>query len=487
MKTLILAFVALAGPAFAQDAAPKREKECRATLDVAYNMKLDVPGFLTDFKGQATVPLQMSKDGRVRGGADMAVTVKGAAQGCVVDGSGPVGYEVTGTYERIPAAQPPAATSMRLTLVRRAARISATNSCVKNGDIAWPMPRTIDRQNEFVKSGEPTTLEVGRPRQPGWQGTIVLKLGERCPNVEAVPGGPYTPVRAETLTLDGSKSKGPIKTYLWDFTPGKGCPAELEPFRIEGARPAGFRVLCPLQATLTVRGEDDFDIDSQDFAVEVSPRKWKTEFDPVGKQGTFDEDMSGLDHWFGRNRCALDDPTGAHWIHRPQDQGIDWESKDSYESARVDSGPFAGYWYVKDAHLQIHRLHLINLPLEPGKEVSRLNPRSFMTLLRDEIFAHERWHTQLAKDWFDQNPARDPAIEIEALVYQTREQLRGNANDRITRFDEALTGASSEPAVRQKLVDEGRFDTGGNLLIPTQREGGTKVIPIPHLYDLGVD
>lgn len=304
-----------------------------------------------------------------------------------------------------------------------------------------------------------------------------------CASLKAVPGGPYNIVRGASVTLNGSKSKGPIKTYRWNLQPGDNCPEGVEPAQLEGKDPQGFQALCSLRGSLTVVGEDADDTDTQDFVVNVAPRKWKTDFATVREapmSGAIDSEQLTL----GKNRCAEDGAEPNHWIHHTA--ALTWE-KDGYDVDQIKSGPFRGFWYVTAERLKVHRRPYINKSLLPRGEIYELNKASNavdLNLLVQQIREHEKQHSELAKKRLEEADF-DPALKIERMAYKDRAQLVQMADAMIGDADSQLADASGEQPVKNELAGIKAFQRGGKLIVPKFHGGGITTKYIESYAGLG--
>ncbi len=309
---------------------------------------------------------------------------------------------------------------------------------------------------------------------------------DRLPRVQAKPGGPYSVVRGARVRLDGSKSKGKIEKYVWLILPGEGCPAEFEATSLQGSIQE-FPVLCSLQGFLVVNG--DGDSDRQPFFVDVTPRKWKTDFSREGED-TFDEKILKVHLFLGKNRCAVESAEPNHFIHPGAVSGS-WDTK-GYTLSQVGEGPFAGFWFVASETLRISRKTFINQRLlPPGGEVYKLNAATNladMNLVIRQVRVHEKLHSDLAEERLKNgDPDFDPAVRIERLLGKDRKALAFDADFAVRDAETEIGKASAEQKVKDRLKGKREFKEfkgRGKLIVPNPTTGGTEIYPIPSFADL---
>lgn len=292
--------------------------------------------------------------------------------------------------------------------------------------------------------------------------------------VEAVPGGPYEVIRGQSLTLDGSRSKGKNLKYEWTFAPKK-CPDGAvgnKGARKEGVRPTVI-LLCDTRITLKVA--DGKNTDTKTVLAVVTARNWKTR---VHNQIDAYLQAVGLcrpETQFGRNVCALDGASAfegeqktGHFFHKKPDQ-IGWE-KTGYILGRVSdrNGPFDGWWYVKENLLSIQRAALINRDLNEQSALYEENrnrgyQRDFDTLI-DQVKTHERIHSTLIEEALSQN---DPAKIIEAMFHPHDKDalIRRIDIEIIQKADESLRKATGDDNVKERLKKLKRFNRAGKVLL----------------------
>lgn len=320
----------------------------------------------------------------------------------------------------------------------------------------------------------PGRLRAGRYREYGEgesaspQGEWVLEVGPQ--GVRAVPGGPYTVVRGEPLTLDGSASEGENLTYEWTFAP-KDCPADA-PGR-GGAKLVGptpkVTLLCSMNATLTV--SNGIKSDRKTVAVIVSPRDWTTPFNHVPEEGLVPPSggrpvLEGVSRANpatgsvrmvgGQNVCELDPDAKNHILH-PLPSGDSWQHA-GYELRQVaePGGPFDGYWFVSAYSMRIERQTLINRYILPNA-AGFGDTKSFYNANKEwgtdvdgylaAIRAHEGTGPGGHSGLMRQAKMRaDPALTIETQVGASGEEaLRTCVDDEIRRAELRICNAAKDP------------------------------------------
>jgi hypothetical protein len=289
------------------------------------------------------------------------------------------------------------------------------------------------------------------PKRESWLKRITTWDLTLSSEVKAKAGGPYTVVRGDVLTLDGSKSTGPIMSYEWTF-PG----AQRVDAKKEGATPT-VRVLDNLKACLIVTGQDGKKSKPDYADVVVQPRKgFETKISHVSEIGTIptsvkiegleknvtlDPVVRGKKKLDGRrvpdpgqpgfltgiNQCSLEkDPWGTapHAFMHPGGSDAKLFELEQVIDDSGGIGPFHNEYYVKTCNLQISRKTYLNPYIYTAQSQSAIAPRGFSETIPDRnksnpanwkayldaVKAHERRHTQK----FEEQKAKgDPAKLIE--------------------------------------------------------------------------
>ena len=320
----------------------------------------------------------------------------------------------------------------------------------------------------------------------------------KADELEAVARVSGSTLRAAARTLDGSRSKGDIKSYEWTFAQadctGGPCAGYCDTVGPKGgAKKRGARVtikpLCAVRATLTVTDGQDEDSDSVD--VRVTPRSdkaWRTRV-------TYREKRAPMTvPWVKcAASCQLDldggmntpDPTTCPGQPRPGSQILcplldgrsTWLGA-GYTLATVSDpgGPFDGYSYVASSSLAVNELGILNQYLFPeaGTEIdgnnfytynakNRANVAGFLKALSQ----HEGWgapgkprtgHAQVTKDDLA-TAGNDPRREIEQLFSPTAGDVQQSADRRIKTIDMRLQSDTCDHGPGCSRLNEiGKFD-----------------------------
>jgi len=232
----------------------------------------------------------------------------------------------------------------------------------------WIGPRNYTRSDRVGGPPRAGTYRDQPPYPPHLPGHWTLTIGS--PEVlQAEAGGPYRVERGQTVRLDGSHSRGQIRSYTWTLV-GEPCaayPPHLaaeapSPLTKEGAIVA-TKALCRIVAKLVVSDGSGFDEDYTE--VEVVPRLWRTRTAAPVK-GT----LAGnrllwpcLHCQWGVNICAEEyaagQMTSGHQIH--SDTPGKWEGPKGYqlEPLRDPGGLWDGWWYVAKNGLTMARAELV--------------------------------------------------------------------------------------------------------------------------------
>lgn len=262
---------------------------------------------------------------------------------------------------------------------------------------SWALPVTVtcpgeSPQNEYEEWGGWLETGPGRPASGSqltgtysypdglgtWNWNLTASTG-----LVARPGGPYSVLRGDTVTLDGSASTpaSQIQAYKWTFAPGPGCPKglKLAPGTGEQGQRVKLVVLCSLNGTLTVSGGGQ-QSQPAPFTINVRARPWNTpvmQADPafvyanLGGPPTITKTAGGkhlLSETMGEN--VSDCPGASPGGRALADELIcPLKLEDGFTVVGpIDDphGPFNGFYYVGDATYYLLRLALINEWLAPG-------------------------------------------------------------------------------------------------------------------------
>ncbi len=315
----------------------------------------------------------------------------------------------------------------------------------------------------------------------------------------------------ETAVLDGSRSTPAwrIDSYEWVLRPSPSCPPGV-PTKTYNERIVEVKILCPMEAELTVREGSPGSVNTSSRAVSprtLSPlagsssggasdstsapvpfqkRSWKTKVNRqtnfVAYSGIALRHPSSGGTFLGRNYCAADgavsDPQDLpnHWIHRKVAVPPSWEDE-GYTLGTINDpkGPFHGWWYVKENKLEIHRsafvqAELMNTSSETVRHNKNYCPAGVtcdIDLLIKQVKAHEKAHTDLVVKEIGKADV-DPATKIEALTAapeEGREILKKAADDAIQASEAALIVASAEANVKAELKKDKTLDKGGVVYV----------------------
>ncbi len=284
-------------------------------------------------------------------------------------------------------------------------------------------------------------------------------------------------VRGATAMLDGSRSKGRIRTFKWTLTP-QGA---------SGARAATFETReRKVQLVLLEDVKVDLEVSngrkrsSTSDLAKVRPRQWATKFvqrrdDGVleGEQLVSEDAVPLAVNRFGQDACAVEGPGSGHGLHTTNP--VTWKNDPDagYTVQAVDDPdrPFDGYWYVKEQALIVERRALFNPDLMAGsplfaKNAAKGTSEPFGRLVASTR-AHEYKHGELMRLALVRD---DPAKRIERLVEPGEDELATRADMEIRETETRLQeGEFHELEVRAAMRKQ--FSKGGTVWVRDGRGG----------------
>jgi hypothetical protein len=312
------------------------------------------------------------------------------------------------------------------------------------------------------------------------------------------------------VTLDGRRSKGKNLKYEWTFEPADGCPAgtDLSKAKKEGVSPS-VKLLCSTKVKLRVN--DGVRQDEKTTVVSVKPRdgkEWTTEvshkprwdIDPgwpepsarrTGERGPGGTETVTTYVKLGENRCAEDHqpPTETGGILHPHKiaSGSTWRDVGfTLERLEDADGPFDTWWYVSESSLAVPREAVFNQHVKEGTRFYEGNVSRKINMVawlkntekhEGEGFGVARsGHTQALRELIrDRADEYDPRRGAEKVFGRDEKDVEKRVNDLLSRIDQALINATSDPLEGDKLPKyflpvEGTKDDW----VPVEEEG-----PVP--------
>lgn len=309
-------------------------------------------------------------------------------------------------------------------------------------------------------------------------------------SLTAVPGGPYRVQRGMRVDLDGSRSRGKIKSYTWTFLPApanggphialtfaanKGsassapCPKGVQPQR-GGKKGAKISVvaLCDFTAKLTV--SDGRKTKSQTANVTVDRRNWVTRppsqptLSRKANLGDLTAHPNDVPPVFGHNNPDCGDeirpPELANLMFCPlpiimgkKDEGRTWlERGYRLDQVHDKGGPYDTRWYVaKQPNFYFHREVVLNKSMYPDglkaidapvnwyyeNDLRDLDPNAWI----ETVTQHEgdgapgvshSGHTQAMIEELKQQPdLADPQRVIEGVIAPRRTDAQDEADQNL--------------------------------------------------------
>lgn len=355
----------------------------------------------------------------------------------------------------------------------------ATSSCEggvsDSSDVASTAPLGANVALDRVKGKVSRDGKSASGHETWREGDIVYHLSwslKKAKELEADVGGPYTVERGAKVTLDGSRSRGPIEEYVWTMTPRSDCKDNTTDVALEvgqSAEKAGktytFTALCGVDIRLVVRGPNGTE-DADTGQVTATPRAWQTPYTAPTSLVVDNNLQVG-----GTNQCAFEPDatkTSGHYIHRTPDAP-------GYEVKQVDDpdGPFAKAFYLVSPTLKVWRREVRELGyLGPNGSVFLGTAAPFNAQLESQIAKHERAHSTLIEAALKRDRGRrNPAKMIEAMASSSEALLRAAADVSISKSERVLCDATQHPFVFEKLKEfagqAGEVRSAGGTLIAT--------------------
>ncbi len=315
-------------------------------------------------------------------------------------------------------------------------------------------------QPTFVMNGTATgsnSLIGGR-----WKSTCTGKLEPG--GLKAVPGNQYSAVRGSSLKLDGSKSRGSIKQYEWEFSPACDSRTGGTKSKKKGKI---VSVLCDTDVTLTV--SDGKRKDTARTRITVKPRRWETAFTHNKEALWFVEPfiISPLHIHSGSNACNCGAAVSGHVIHRSDNN--DWTELYDLEKIKDTQGPFDGWWYVSRLKLKAERNSWLNTEFQPGsktyKENVRFGSKEVFDTMLTKAEVHERLHSTIAEELLRKKDF-DPAPRVEPFIEKDRQGLKEKVENVLRSSEAELVDAiNDEKEVKRRLKLQKRFNRKGEVRI----------------------
>ena len=280
-------------------------------------------------------------------------------------------------------------------------------------------------------------------------------------------------VRGEKVHLDGSKSKGRIRTFAWTLTPDANSGGKTVTFETSGPS-ADMVLLANVHVSLTVSDGRKTSPPASGDAKAI-PRKWKTKTDPATPSGSWLSAgrLTPGGQMLGQNQDRESGST-LPWL-QPNASTNHWEDKGfkiSAEPVKDPDRPFDGFYFVSDYSLHILRQMVIqpdllgsaykgvNLSIENHKDTKH---GADFDLLLDQVRTHERLHTDIVLEHL---PAVDPVKDVEAQIYPDPDGLILRVNGKIGVAEGVLQG-DGDPAFHGEIARRmpERFQKSGEVLV----------------------
>ncbi|HVO53792.1 MAG TPA: hypothetical protein VMT37_05195 [Solirubrobacterales bacterium] len=358
-------------------------------------------------------------------------------------------------------------------------------------------------------SGKPVTLTIaggttlssdslGRPASIHVDYDVSMRVQASGGDLQAVPGGPYSVVRAGKVKLDGSgsKPKSKIEKYKWSFKPiGSECPAgtPAKASHKEGKQ-TSIVALCDVKATLTVVARNG-DRDTASTTVNVKARggkTWRTPFsqrevsgDPrTPHEAPSASSLGGGNYAFslfgGLNvsDCGRESESSEILCPLLERGSHSWLGS-GYELDKVDDpdGPFDGYSYVVAPEIKVKRAALINPAILPGSVFYKHNQEAgrdvagFVKAVREHeglggALAHSG-HGQAMKEVLA-TASGDPRRVIEQLFAPERGKAKHEVDSALHRIERKLDAESEDPLAELWSGEIDFYDSYQHKWIPGQ-------------------
>jgi hypothetical protein len=293
-------------------------------------------------------------------------------------------------------------------------------------------------------------------------------------------------VRGGKVHLDGSKSKGRIRTFTWTLTPEASSGGQTVTFETTGSS-TDMVLLANVHVSLTVSDGRKTSPPANGDAKAI-PRKWKTKTDPGTPSGPWlgAGNLTPGGQMLGQNQDRESGST-LPWL-QPIASTNHWEGrgfKISAEPVNDPGRPFDGFYFVTDYSLHVLRKMVIQPDLlgseYNGVNLSVVNHKDAkhgadFDLLLDQVHTHERLHTDIVREHL---AAVDPVKEVEALIYQDPDGLILRVNGKIGVAEGVLQG-DGDPAFHGEIARRmpARFQRGGEVFVH-DGAGGTAAWSIP--------
>jgi hypothetical protein len=296
--------------------------------------------------------------------------------------------------------------------------------------------------------------------------------------------------RGSKAMLDGSRSKGRIKTFKWTLKPtgSSGAP----PVTFETSeRKVQLVLLEDVQVDLEV--SDGKKKASTSGTAKVLARRWTTRFQQDRNDGALDgeklvspEVVPGAQNHFGQDACAFEGRDSAHGMHATHRGTWKGDASAGYTVVSVSDPkrPFDGYWYVKDQALIVRRRALFNPDLMRGSDLFAENASRGTSEAFARLVAASHDHEYMHGDLMRRELLRDdPAKRIEPLVKHSEDELGTFADMEIRETETRMQqGNFHEQEVRDALKQ--KYGKGGTVWV---RDGRGHFAPwtIPSFADKG--
>ncbi|MGH7511421.1 MAG: hypothetical protein ACREOQ_00720 [Gemmatimonadales bacterium] len=357
---------------------------------------------------------------------------------------------------------------------KRKMRMKATGVTLQSMDVAQP---ARDTRTELPIPEDAESLVFGGDADNGGVRvkSVVTLTPNEIPLKAVLTAG--SAVRGARAMLDGSRSKGRIRTFKWTLTPQGSSGAKATTFETR-ERTVQLVLLEDVKVDLEV--SNGRKRSSTSGTAKVRPRQWATKFVQKRDDGVLEgerlvsEDAVPLAvNRFGQDACAVEGPGSGHGLHTTNP--VTWKNDPGagymMQAVSDPDRPFDGYWYVKEQALIVERRALFNPDLMPGSPLFAQNAAKGTSEPFGRLVASTRAHEYMHGELMRRELARDdPATRIERLVEPGEDELATRADMEIRETETRLQeGEFHEQEVRSAMQKQ--FSKGGTVWVRDGRGG----------------